>query len=199
MLLLLLGVAFLSSVVVYFFSECRLLLLMITETTVFLPFSLCHTSNLYISSLYNKKLPGMPKLETEYAQNRVLVQDIKGSRKIYTHHSKSKEVKFPTNLHVCFWQPKCWCCSAGDFNCEEMRGTSKKVLRTRFSYCEKWGIQIKHKTLPLIPGRVSQSASKLTPNWLRHLHFIIKSALKAVSIKIPRRHIIRVRVIIKII
>ncbi len=102
MLLLLLGVAFLSSVVVYFFSECRLLLLMITETTVFLPFPLCHTSNLYISSLYNKKLPGMPKLETEYAQNRVLVQDIKGLCKIYTHHSKSKEVKFPINCMYAF-------------------------------------------------------------------------------------------------
>jgi hypothetical protein len=44
----------------------------------------------------------MPKLETEYAQNKVLVQDIKGSRKIYTHHSKGKEVKFPINCMYAF-------------------------------------------------------------------------------------------------
>jgi hypothetical protein len=113
----------------------------------------------------------MPKLETEYAQNKVLVPDIKGSRKIYTPHSKSKEFKFPLNCLYGFDN------LSADAAAQENL-TSKKREEHLRKYCgldivtaiyvdyyfKKYGIQIKHKTLPLIPSRVFRSASKLAPN-----------------------------------
>jgi hypothetical protein len=113
----------------------------------------------------------MPKLETEYAQNKVLVPDIKGSRKIYTPHSKSKEVKFPLNCLYGFDN------QSADAAAQENL-TSKKREEHLRKYCgldlvtatyvdyyfKKYGIQIKHKTLPLIPSRVFRSASKLAPD-----------------------------------
>jgi len=118
-----------------------------------------------------KKLRDMPKLETEYAQNKVLVQDIKGSRKIYTPHSKSKEVKFPMNCMYGFDN------QSADAAVQENLTAKKREEHLR-KYCgldlvtatyvdyyvKKYGIQIKHKTLPLIPARVFHSASKLTPD-----------------------------------
>lgn len=118
-----------------------------------------------------KELRDITKLETEYAQNKVLVQDIKGLRKTYTLHSNSKEVKFPLNYIYGLDNQAADAASQESLTSKKREEHMKKYSGLDLAtatyvdyYFKKYGIQIKHKTLPLIPSRLFPSARKLTTN-----------------------------------
>jgi hypothetical protein len=119
----------------------------------------------------NKILRNRTKLETEYAQNKVLVQDIKGLRKTYTLHSNSKDVKFPLNYIYGLDNQAADAAAQENLTSKKREDHMKKYSGLDLAtatyvdyYFKKYGIQIKHKTLPLIPSRLFPSARKLTAN-----------------------------------
>lgn len=114
-----------------------------------------------------KILKDVTEFGVEYAQNKFMVQEIKGSRKIYIPCNNKKDVKFPLNYLYELYE------ATAIPSQEHLTSQSREAHLKKYNgldlatatyvdyYFKKYGIKIKHKFVPLIPARVYHSTSKL--------------------------------------